>query len=287
MASKPEPLPTCGNLALDPAWRDELARRVEAFRLRRRRGAAPQNQGHLPFEANRPDPAEGGVCAAESAGDPGPALESEDFAFTIAIGRRASSQASAARGLDRIDIDLTAVPPPEGWQPSAGSGEEGALDRERRSVAAFLPVVPLARRRLAALVDALCLLFSYGGFLMLFGSLGGQFSLGKLSAIVYAATLALFYIQYFALFTVLGGATPGMMFCGLQVARFDGESPTPRQLLVRSLGYVLSAGTFFLGFLWACWDEDRLTWHDRISRTYLAPAERPAETCPAEAAQGR
>jgi uncharacterized RDD family membrane protein YckC len=52
-----------------------------------------------------------------------------------------------------------------------------------------------------------------------------------------------------------------------------GDRPSPRQLLLRSLGYVLSAGTFLLGFVWACWDEDHLTWHDRISRTYLTSAD--------------
>jgi len=30
-------------------------------------------------------------------------------------------------------------------------------------------------RRLAALIDCFCLLFAYGGFLMLFGSLAGNF----------------------------------------------------------------------------------------------------------------
>ena len=44
-------------------------------------------------------------------------------------------------------------------------------------------------------------------------------------------------------------------------------------MLLRSLGYVISAGTLFMGFLWACWDEDTLTWHDRFSRTYLSVAE--------------
>jgi uncharacterized RDD family membrane protein YckC len=44
-------------------------------------------------------------------------------------------------------------------------------------------------------------------------------------------------------------------------------------MLLRSAGYMLSAGTFFLGFLWSMWDEDTLTWHDRISRTYLHSAE--------------
>ena len=44
-------------------------------------------------------------------------------------------------------------------------------------------------------------------------------------------------------------------------------------MLVRSSGYILSAGTFFLGFFWAWWDEDALTWHDRLSRTYLRVME--------------
>jgi uncharacterized RDD family membrane protein YckC len=63
------------------------------------------------------------------------------------------------------------------------------------------------------------------------------------------------------------------MVCGLQVAGFSGETPTPRQYLLRAVGYLLSAGTCFLGFLWVLWDEDGLTWHDRLSRTYLAKIE--------------
>jgi uncharacterized RDD family membrane protein YckC len=75
------------------------------------------------------------------------------------------------------------------------------------------------------------------------------------------------------LFTIFGGTTPGMMLRGLQVVSFSGETPTPRQMLLRSAGYVLSAGTFFLGFLWSIWDEDSLTWHDRMSHTYLTSAQ--------------
>ena len=64
-----------------------------------------------------------------------------------------------------------------------------------------------------------------------------------------------------------------MMIRGLQVASFSGDSPTPRQYFLRATGYILSAGTMYLGFLWAMWDEDGLTWHDRLSRTYLAIPE--------------
>src|SRR5260370_41682387 len=134
-------------------------------------------------------------------------------------------------------------------------------------------VASIDDRRLAALIDVYCLLFAYGGFLMLFGSLGGQFTLSKLSAAVYATTFAIVYLQYFTLFTTFGGTTPGMMMRGLQVVSFSGEPPTPRQMLLRSVGYIISAGTFFLGFLWARWDEDRITWHDALPPPHLSPMQ--------------
>ena len=242
----------------------------------------PRNQGQLPFEQNCPGPVEDGTSASDLSAAAEAAPWNEEFAFTIAIGRRANSAAvpaGADRGPERVDIDLTASP--------GAPAENESTDRERRVAAPFLPVASPSKRRVAALVDALCLLFSYGGFLMLFGSLGGHFSFSKLNAIVCAATLALFYIQYFALFTIFGGTTPGMMLCGLQVMSYDGERATPRQLLARSLGYVLSAVTFFLGFLWAHWDEDHLTWHDRVSGTYLVPDDAILKASAAAAAHGR
>ncbi len=161
-----------------------------------------------------------------------------------------------------IDVSL---PPDDEARPQTQLAEV-----ESSSQPGLHPVASIDDRRLAALIDLGCLLFAYGGFLMLFSSLGGQFTLSKLSAAVYAITFAIVYLQYFALFTTFGGTTPGMMLRNLQVVSFSGEPPTPRQMLLRSAGYVLSAGTFFLGFLWAMWDEDELTWHDRLSRTYLS-----------------
>ncbi|MGH2362826.1 MAG: RDD family protein, partial [bacterium] len=136
----------------------------------------------------------------------------------------------------------------------------------------LIPVAPLAERLRAALLDAFFLLSSYAGFLGLFISLGGQVSFGKYDALVYGAAFLLFYAQYFSLFTVFGGSTPGMHFRGLHVVSFDGTGASARQLLWRSFGYLLSAGTLFLGFLWALWDEDHLTWQDRISQTYITCA---------------
>jgi uncharacterized RDD family membrane protein YckC len=188
----------------------------------------------------------------------------EDFSFTIAIGRCAPAKGKDAQMF--IDVSL----PPNPGQ--SDSPDAAALLPEQRT--GLYPVASMDDRRLAALIDCGCLLFAYGAFLTLFGSLGGQFTFSKMSAAVYSISFAIVYLQYFSLFTVFGGTTPGMMLRGLQVVDFSGETPSPRKLLLRAAGYILSAGTFFLGFLWAMWDEDELTWHDRISHTYLSSAEK-------------
>ena len=193
-----------------------------------------------------------------------PAPVEEDFSFTIAIGRPARKDTLEE---SRMVIDVSLAPDPE------SNSQPQGTENGRKSLPGLHPVASLDDRRLAALIDFCCLLFAYGGFLALFGSLGGQFTLSKLNTAVYATTFAIVYLQYFSLFTVFGGTTPGMMIRGLQVVSFSGEPPTPRQMFLRSVGYILSAGTLFLGFLWAIWDEDELTWHDRLSRTHLSAVQ--------------
>ncbi len=244
----------------DAAWRGELAQRLDAYRTRRRKFAPNAAQSQFSFgEPSGKTPPKTSVVVAER-----PASVEEDFSFTIAIGRPSKKRVVEE---SRMVIDVS-VPPD-----SESSQQTQVAEHERKTLPGLHPVASIDDRRLAALIDFCCLLFAYGGFLMLFGSLGGQFTLSKLSAAVYASTFAIVYLQYFALFTVFGGTTPGMMVRGLQVVSFSGEPPTPRQMLLRSAGYMLSAGTFFLGFLWTMWDEDELTWHDRLSRTHLSVAQ--------------
>jgi uncharacterized RDD family membrane protein YckC len=243
------------------AWRGELSQRVEAYRVRRKKSTPNEAQSQLPFETAAEEPlAKAAIAVAEPAV---PGRGEEEFSFTIAIGRPSKKLVQEHSPME-IDVSLPI-------ETSANLAESPATgDVEEHS--GLYPVASIEERRIAALVDAGCLLFAYGGFLTLFGSLGGQFTFSKLSAAVCATTLAIVYLQYFTLFTVFGGTTPGMMLRGLQVVSFSGDEPTPRQMLWRSAGYVLSAGTFFLGFFWSMWDEDELTWHDRISHTYLSTA---------------
>ena len=82
-------------------------------------------------------------------------------------------------------------------------------------------------------------------------------------------------LSYFFLFTALGARTPGMDYMGLAVIRFDGGMPSLRDVGLRIFGYCISAGCFGLGFLWACFDAERLTWHDRISKTLVIESAPP------------
>lgn len=244
----------------EAAWRRELAQRLEAYRKRRRKFTANANQSHFSFEESSSERLpHTSLVVAEA-----PVTGADDFSFTIAIGRPSKKPVLED---SRMVIDVSR---PSGAEATSGAplAEEGII-----SEPGLHPVASMDDRRLAALIDLFCLLFAYGGFLMLFSSLGGQFTLDKLSVAVYAGSFAAVYAQYFALFTVFGGTTPGMMLRNLQVVGFSVEPPTPRQMLLRSAGYILSAGAFFLGFLWAMWDEDELTWHDRLSHTYLAGVE--------------
>ena len=249
-------------------WRGELDQRMQAYRARRRRGVANEGQSSLPFDDHAP-PTEAAAVLVQVE-DPAEARRSsrpENFSFTIAIGRPPRRREPEE---DRLLIDVSK--PPEAAE--APNIAEPVISAEP----ALFPAASLRERRMAALIDGACLAFAYGGFLTLFGSLGGHFTLSKLSAAICFFTFAFVYLQYFGLFSIFGGTTPGMMIRGLQLTSFSGAIPTPRQLMLRAAGYMISAGTLFMGFLWALWDEDSLTWHDRLSRTYLAEPEPLAET---------
>jgi hypothetical protein len=212
-------------------------------------------QTALPFESETPSSddyssAKAQVASAEPSQQPRESRRSRSERFEISIPKPEAAQTVGHAH----------------WLPSS-SAQAGS------SHALRYPVASLPERRRAAIVDVGLLIFSYGGMLALFTVLGGHIAFDKLDLAVVGATFGLFYAQYFALFTIFGGSTPGMMLRGLRVITFDGGIPASRQMAWRSFGYLISAGTCFLGFAWALWDDDQLCWQDRISQTYLTPIE--------------
>jgi len=232
-------------VSAEPEWRLEVARRLEAYRARRRQSQPDDSQSPLPF-------------AEEPGADP----------LDVPQLRAAFRPPARSRKPERVEIRVS--------QPAL---DFAAHDRSRfHPNSALVPVADLAERRRAGLLDALFLILAYLGFVSLFRSLGGHFAFGKMDAIVSAAAFFLFYASYFAIFTIFGGYTPGMQLRRLTVVNADGAPPSFRQLFWRSFGYVLSGGILLLGFLWSLWDEDRLTWQDRISQTYVTASAPIIET---------
>jgi len=91
---------------------------------------------------------------------------------------------------------------------------------------------------------------------------------GKPAEVGAAVVFLGFALMYQFLFFKFGSDTPGMRYAKIALCTFDDENPT-RQTMLRRIGaLVLSASPLGLGILWAFFDDDRLGWHDRISKTY-------------------
>ncbi|MFZ0731814.1 MAG: RDD family protein [Candidatus Sulfotelmatobacter sp.] len=141
-----------------------------------------------------------------------------------------------------------------------------------------LQSAPPGRRLIAAAID---------GFLLAVAAALFGFIFCKITAfrppkfqIVGIATGVLFalWAGYNYLLIVYGATTPGQRVAGLKLAKFDG-SPTSRSLRRwRVLASCLSTVSAGMGYAWVFLDEDALCWHDRITHTYLAPAERPDDS---------
>jgi hypothetical protein len=59
-----------------------------------------------------------------------------------------------------------------------------------------------------------------------------------------------------------------MRYARIGLCTFSDENPTRSQMRRRTWAILLSACPLGIGFFWALVDDDRLGWHDRISRMY-------------------
>lgn len=84
-----------------------------------------------------------------------------------------------------------------------------------------------------------------------------------------AVALAMVVLLYHLLFYAFSKGTPGMRYAGVSLCTFEGMNPTRTQRFGRLAAMLLSVVPLGLGVVWAIFDEDRLTWHDRLSKTYL------------------
>ncbi|PYX36127.1 MAG: hypothetical protein DMG81_16685, partial [Acidobacteria bacterium] len=94
------------------------------------------------------------------------------------------------------------------------------------------------------------------------------------SAVFGAGLLGVLWAAYQYFLIVYSATTPGLRALKLRLERFDGKPVNRRLRRWRVLASMLSGISLGMGYAWHFLDEDGLCWHERVTKTHLAPAKR-------------
>ena len=153
-----------------------------------------------------------------------------------------------------------------------GSIAEAALGTEVEAVIyCDAPVALPVHRLIAVAADTSMIAIALGLFLAIFYLSGGRIVFTKSSLLLLGGVTGAVVFLYRILWCLGGGDTPGMRFAGLRLVDFDGRRPEREQRTIRLAASMLSIVSAGLGLVWALVDEENLTWHDHISKTFPTP----------------
>jgi uncharacterized RDD family membrane protein YckC len=277
------------------SWRDEVAAKLTNYRARRRPREPRYPSMRLKFGPSDPSSVtlarrqsvtlESSICrdvAATSAAaitDPEPALpQMEPSAKIIEFPRSLGNSQSLFDELAEPVFDRPRIlEAPELVPPAPALG--GILletvvepaDERRPGFEVPLQPAPMIRRVLSVTTDAILVIAAFAAFAYIFLKVTPTIPPLTQAAGISAVLLGLFWAGYQYLLLVNAGSTPGLKLAKLELSRFDG-APVPRNIRRwRVLASILSGVSVGLGYAWCFLDEDQLCWHDRITRTYMAP----------------
>jgi len=187
-----------------------------------------------------------GISAGEAAERPGPHGEIDED-------EKASAPAPAAPGL-----------PMRAYAPTVPSTPPATAT----PASAFAPhdYAGIGQRFAAYLIDSLILMIALVLTSAFVVALEGESGASSICASVlwYAGQLG-----YYTYFGVRSGQTPGKRAMRIKVVCTDGSLMSTGKSAVRAFGYWISALCLYVGFLWALWDQDRQTWHDKMAGTHV------------------
>ena len=154
--------------------------------------------------------------------------------------------------------------------PGAQAYDEELLDDPEPSLAnQAIELAPLNRRLLAACVDwTLIAAALIGAAVLAIPSFHASPAARpmEIGALLAFLGLGAVYHVFFLIFT---RATPGMAYAGVRLSSFAGFSASRAQRCRRLVAMLLSIIPLGLGMAWALFDDAHLTWHDRLSGTYV------------------
>ncbi len=276
----------------DPDWKQELNQKLEDYRSRRE----SRRVGERAFAASAQASPQSGASLKENVLQFG-----RSFGTTSSAGlRNELKKALHTRQVDpkwrKVErpVTLQKLPPlrkpevvPAPAPPvMAAKVPEARIEAPASKIQQL--VAPLAVRAVAALLDFVLVLVALGVFVGVFYLFGGPVmtdpdGFRALGFAFFAITgfYWVFYIRYI-------GETAGMTWVGLRLVSFDGGPPTEGQRRTRAFGTILSTAAAGIGFAWSVADDEQLTWHDRMSKTFVVREEsRPEGQISTPASQSR
>jgi hypothetical protein len=298
----------------DPAWRNEISARLHRYRARRKAPPPRYPSLRLPFDGDCSTPPATQNPAAQNEDERTQAFQPISHSALALDGNQIfpapvedppasevppPAKRSSARIIEFprfawgpppsppdelaepvldapriLEVPETPAPPPAlgGITIEPVQQEEA---EKRPGIDIPLHSVSLGRRIAASLIDWLVVAAAS----VLFG-----FVFWKVAAVrpprlqllgLAAAIPCLLWVAYQYLLIVYASTTPGLRLAGLMLARFDDSSTTRSSRRWRIFASYLSAISLGMGYAWLFLDPDSLCWHDRITRTYLAPRRLP------------
>jgi hypothetical protein len=146
---------------------------------------------------------------------------------------------------------------------------EYRYEPETKCKAASIHLAPFGLRVMATVVDAALVMGVVCGMAAFAASQLHHLPSQKATEFCAVAAMIVIGVIYQVTFLRLAKATPGMRYAQLSLCTFDDEIPTREQVTGRLKAMALSLLPVGLGLVWAVFDEDSMSWHDRHSRTYL------------------
>jgi len=130
------------------------------------------------------------------------------------------------------------------------------------------PVAPRSMRFMAVVLDSIIVGTAFAVLPIFLYLRTGSVPGDRMALLIYAAAFGLMFLFYKVLGCFGSRETLGPQWMGLQILHFDGRPPGRRQRLLRLAACCLSIPPAAAGLLWALADEERLTWHDHMSKTF-------------------
>jgi hypothetical protein len=123
----------------------------------------------------------------------------------------------------------------------------------------------------AAVLDYSLVLIAVGLVVAMLHSAVGPDLINNRTLPWFGALAGLFGLVYKLLWALAGTDSPGLRWTQMATLTFDGGKPEREERLLRVAAGCLSVMAGGLGLFWSLADEETLSWHDHMSKTFLAP----------------